>query len=152
MLTITRRFEWDAAHRLPDHEGQCRGLHGHRYKADVTITAPKTDEMGRVVDFALIKMSIGKWIDNNWDHTTIVKKSDDELWDFCMHQSEATGVKGPYGMDEAPTAEAMAQHLARICQEILHRAAMVDGLPHTLAVTKVVVYETPNCWAEFTPA
>lgn len=151
MLTITRRFEWDAAHRLPDHEGQCRGLHGHRYKAEITIEAPETDEMGRIVDFALVKMSIGTWIDRNWDHTTIVKRSDDDLWAFCMQQSESLGVKGPYGMNEAPTAEAMARHLADICQQIVNRSSILDHVKSQLLVTRVVLYETPNCWATYEP-
>lgn len=149
MLTITRLFEWDAAHRLPDHEGQCRALHGHRYKAEITIQAPETDEMGRIVDFGLVKLSIGKWIDRYWDHTTIVKKSDDDLWDFCRRQSESLGVKPPYPMKEAPTAEAMAQHLAAICQEIVNRSAILDHVKSSLVVIKVVLYETPNCWATY---
>lgn len=30
-MLITRRLEFDAGHRIPDHQSQCRYLHGHRY-------------------------------------------------------------------------------------------------------------------------
>ena len=29
MLTITRKLEFDAGHRIPDHKSQCRNLHGY---------------------------------------------------------------------------------------------------------------------------
>ena len=38
MLTITRKLEFDAGHRIPDHKSQCRNLHGHRYTLEITLT------------------------------------------------------------------------------------------------------------------
>ncbi|HCX34237.1 MAG TPA: 6-carboxytetrahydropterin synthase QueD, partial [Rhodocyclaceae bacterium] len=29
-MRITRRLEFDAGHRIPDHLSRCRHLHGHR--------------------------------------------------------------------------------------------------------------------------
>ena len=37
MLTITRKLEFDAGHRIPDHTSQCRNLHGHRYTVEITL-------------------------------------------------------------------------------------------------------------------
>ena len=37
MLTITRKLEFDAGHRIPDHNSQCRNLHGHRYTLLITL-------------------------------------------------------------------------------------------------------------------
>ena len=31
MITCTRRIEFDAAHRILNHESKCKMLHGHRY-------------------------------------------------------------------------------------------------------------------------
>lgn len=53
--TITKIFRFDAAHSLPQHEGLCRNIHGHGYKAEVTVqgglqqTGPA---QGMVMDFA----------------------------------------------------------------------------------------------------
>ena len=57
MLTITRRFEFEAAHYLPNHLGKCRQIHGHSYKMDVTIAGSicndeKSPRMGMLIDFA----------------------------------------------------------------------------------------------------
>ena len=37
-MLITRRLEFDAGHRIPDHKSQCRHLHGHRYAIEVTLS------------------------------------------------------------------------------------------------------------------
>lgn len=35
-MLITRRLEFDAGQRIPDHKSQCRHLHGHRYALEIT--------------------------------------------------------------------------------------------------------------------
>ena len=37
-MLITRRLEFDAGHRIPDHRSQCRHLHGHRYVLEITLS------------------------------------------------------------------------------------------------------------------
>ena len=37
-MRITRRLEFDAGHRNPDHRSQCRHLHGHRYAMEITLS------------------------------------------------------------------------------------------------------------------
>ena len=37
-VRITRRLEFDAGHRIPNHASQCRHLHGHRYAIEVTLS------------------------------------------------------------------------------------------------------------------
>ena len=36
-MLITRRLEFDSGHRIPDHQSQCRHLHGHRYAIEITL-------------------------------------------------------------------------------------------------------------------
>ena len=36
-MRITRRLEFDSGHRIPDHQSQCRHLHGHRYAIEITL-------------------------------------------------------------------------------------------------------------------
>ncbi|MDR1661543.1 MAG: 6-carboxytetrahydropterin synthase, partial [Azoarcus sp.] len=59
-MRITRRIEFDAGHRIPDHVGQCRNLHGHRYALEISfggdiIDAPGCAVNGMVMDFSEIK-------------------------------------------------------------------------------------------------
>ena len=55
MITSSRRLEWDAIHRIPLHESKCKAFHGHRYAAEVTCVKDGLDNVGRVVDFSVIK-------------------------------------------------------------------------------------------------
>src|SRR6185436_17614711 len=75
MISCTRRIEWDAMHRIPRHESVCKAYHGHRYSADITCEAP-LDELGRVVDFGVIRDRVGGWIQARWDHTAILMEGD----------------------------------------------------------------------------
>ena len=53
--TITKRFDFDAAHHLPKlpFNHKCRHMHGHTYRVDVICRGP-LDERGFVVDYAEI--------------------------------------------------------------------------------------------------
>lgn len=53
--SISRDFQFAAAHRIPDHPGKCRHLHGHNYRVRVFLQASRLDELGMVVDFAKLK-------------------------------------------------------------------------------------------------
>lgn len=163
---ITRKLEWDAGHRVLGHEGKCAHLHGHRYVAEVSVAANGLDELGRVVDFSVVKEVLGKWIDDNWDHNMMLHPNDplcqlqgDKLEGFhsggtvAGHVSlaptflaELFGVgKKPYIMPvgcENPTAENIAVVLFRQATRIL---------PKNLQVVQIRVYETPNCWADACP-
>lgn len=136
MNIITRRLEWDAGHRIVGHEGKCKNLHGHRYVAELSYSAPGLDSLGRVVDFSFIKDTIGKWIDDNWDHNMI-------LWDqdpiFLEENISKIIGRDPFVMSCQPTAENMASYLMDVCQ---------SKCPKHLHVHNVRIYETPNCWAD----
>ena len=62
MVRITRRLEIDSGHRLMKHEGKCRNYHGHRYVFEATVEGPGLDEVGRIVDFSVIKERLGGWL------------------------------------------------------------------------------------------
>lgn len=134
-LTITKTFEWDGAHRLFKHKGKCRNIHGHRYRAEFTITSKKVDDLGMIVDFGDLKTTIGEWIDNNWDHALL-------LWDQDEIVTLFTGYCFRIFLcSQNPTAEWMARYL-------LANTAML--LPRHLKVVSVRVYETPTSFAEVT--
>ena len=79
MLEITKKIEFDYGHRVLGHEGKCCYLHGHRGVAEVTVCAVDdggVDDLGRVVDFGVVKEVIGGWIDEKWDHNFLLHKDD----------------------------------------------------------------------------
>lgn len=140
LISITRSLEWDAAHRVLRHESKCGTLHGHRYKALLTFTAPELDACGRVIDFGVVKERVGGWIDDNWDHTTICNIADVDLVEFTRTDHHTNDKRAPYIIDGEPTAENIAQELLAIAQGLLADTGV--------AVTCVEVFETPNCSAK----
>ena len=79
MIFATRKLHFDAAHRVMQHESKCKYLHGHRYVVEATFEAAQLDDLGRVVDFGVIKERLGQWLDAHWDHATILYQKDKEL-------------------------------------------------------------------------
>ena len=105
MIVCTRRIEWDAMHRIPLHESKCKAFHGHRYAAEITCVADQLDNLGRVIDFGVIKSKVGTWIDEHWDHTAILMKGDDDPAIQILAQSNAAHGRPVYWLDQHPTAE-----------------------------------------------
>ena len=145
MISITRKFGFDAGHRVLGHEGKCRHLHGHRYTAEVTVTALGLDALSRVVDFGEVKQLIGEWIDNNWDHNLILNSADPILTRLSQSDQEAI-LQGrvPYILahGQNPTAEVLAEVLGRRAGTLLYGGG--------LTVIGVRLWETPNCYADWT--
>lgn len=139
MITVTRRLEWDAMHRIPLHESKCRAFHGHRYAAEITCTAPQLDDLGRVVDFGVIKQLVGTWIDDHWDHTAILMQGDEEAGPLA--EANARLGRPVYWLAVHPTAENVVAELAVVAQRLLD--------PTGVTVERIRLWETPNGSAEW---
>ncbi len=136
-ITCTRRVEFDAAHRVAGHENKCKYLHGHRYVVEATFTAKELDKLGRVVDFGVARKVLGGWIDENWDHNTILSRKDKKLGDLI---EKSTG-QSVYYIDGSPTAENIAAYLlAEVCPKLFKSSSF--------KCTQIKIWETPNCSAE----
>ena len=133
MITITRILEFDAGHRLKNHESKCWNVHGHRYKCEVTCAAEKLDGVGRVIDFGKVKEILGGWLDEHWDHGFIYEEGD-AIGDAIKNSGSKV-----YVMDCPPTAENMAS--------LFHKKAS-QLLGFDLEVTNIRLWETPNCYAD----
>ena len=87
MLTITRKLEFDAGHRIPDHKSQCRNLHGHRYTLEITLTGAVIEvegnsDNGMIMDFSDIKSLAKEHLVDVWDHAFLVYQKDDVVRNF----------------------------------------------------------------------
>lgn len=117
--TIAKRYSFDAAHHLPDHDGKCRRLHGHTYGVEVVLEGEIRDEPGHpkngmVVDYGEVD-DVLKPVLATLDHQ-----------DLNQLISLANG---------PTTAENIALWLARLLR---------DQLP---GLREVRVSETPSTWA-----
>jgi len=147
-MKITRRCTFDAAHRLPSHEGKCRRLHGHHYVVDVTIEGPispptAASDEGMVMDFSAIDVILDQFV-RRFDHQTLLYFNDPlfivlqmdevrELFSTDVQERELADGNQPFGilgMEFVPTAECLAQYFLDMLTE------------QHVGVTEVTVYET----------
>lgn len=144
MLTITRKLEFDAGHRIPDHSSQCKNLHGHRYTLQITLTGEVVEhdgesDNGMIMDFGDIKSLANQHLVNLWDHAFIVYEKDFLVRNFL---EKLPGHKTVI-IDRVPTVENLAKIAFDILKEVYH-----NRFGRVLELKKVTLYETPNCWAE----
>lgn len=136
MFRATKEFKWDMAHRLPTHWGKCFNVHWHTYKALITIQWENLQkewvETWMIKDFSNFK-PIKEWIDENRDHS-YVGVAGDEVLEFLREKGYRT-----FEMNTNPTAENMSSLLYQKAKELL------GGVE----VNKVVIYETPTSFAEY---
>lgn len=143
-MQITRRLEFDAGHRIPNHNSQCKHLHGHRYAIEITlsgdvITLEGVSEQGMVMDFSDVKRIAKEQVVDAWDHAFLVYKGDRAVLDFLNTMPGHKTVV----LDVVPTAE----NLALIAFNVLN-GAYRDTYGNHLRLERVRIYETPNNWAD----
>ncbi len=135
-MDITKELKWDMAHRLPNHQWKCFNVHGHTYKALITVTGKIQSwnaEDGMVMDFWWFNI-IKQWIDENRDHS-YVGRNDDEILQFLKEKWFRT-----YEFNFSPTAENMSMFLFDKIELLL---PMVN-------VKSVTIYETPTSFSTYT--
>lgn len=143
-MIITRRLEFDAGHRIPDHRSLCRNLHGHRYALEVTVRGDVTrmdgdPRNGMVLDFSEVKTLMQRHVTDCWDHAFLVYAGDRQILDFLETLPDHRTVV----LDVIPTAENLAQKAFDLLEP--HINSLCDK---ALTLENVRIYETPNCWAD----
>jgi 6-pyruvoyltetrahydropterin/6-carboxytetrahydropterin synthase len=106
-VIVRRRFEFEAAHRLPRHPGKCREMHGHSYGLVVAVDGPVDPHSGMVIDFSDLAQVVRSEVLAKLDHG-------------CMND-----------LTDNPTAEEMAvwiwsrlePKLAGLCEIELHETS-----------------------------
>ena len=136
-MKIAKRFRWEAAHRLPWHEGLCRNLHGHSYRMVVELEG-EPDARGMVLDFQHLKQALAPLIEA-WDHAMLVAETDAAL----MAVATQTGWKHAV-LPFDTTAENLCDYVAGYLCE--HAAEMLRA--HRISRVRVRLSETETCYAE----
>jgi 6-pyruvoyltetrahydropterin/6-carboxytetrahydropterin synthase len=135
MLTrIAKDFRWEMAHRLPEHDGGCRNVHGHSYRLWVEI-AGEPQANGMVLDYFDLKKLVDPMI-AEIDHAFLCDRSDKVICDFMAH----SGLKAVY-VDWPSTAE-------NICRWFFERITKTLGPMKHLSELRVRIQETERTYAE----
>jgi 6-pyruvoyltetrahydropterin/6-carboxytetrahydropterin synthase len=144
LITITRRLEFDAGHRIPNHGNQCRHLHGHRYALEITVSGDivagaGAPDQAMVVDFSEVKSVARRAVVDDWDHAFLVWKDDRPVVDFLATLPGHRTVE----FDQPPTAEHLAE--TAFCRL---GPALSARFGDRVRLVGVRLYETPNAWAD----
>ena len=92
MISITKKFKFDAAHRLPYYDGACNRLHGHSFKLEVEVTGQVQDQgpkTGMIMDFTDLKRMVNTVILCKVDHTDLNDEyinptAENMIYDFAV--------------------------------------------------------------------
>ena len=103
MFTITKEVYFCYGHRLMNHQGKCRNLHGHSVKASVTIKQKELNDQSMVCDFSDVRDCVEQYIDLNLDHNFLLHK-DDSIIPLLIQNKERY-----LALDEHPTAEVLSK-------------------------------------------
>jgi len=131
MYTVIREIHFSYGHRLVGHQGKCRHVHGHNGRVQIEVASDKLDALGMVIDFSEISRTIGKWIDENFDHVLILWEKD-PLVPVLTERGEKILI-----VAENPTAEYLARRIFEEARKM------------KLPVARVVVWETNDSCASF---
>ena len=142
-MRIGKVIQWDMGHRVLNHRSVCRGLHGHRYKAEICVEGNLVEEEdaseeGMVIDFADIKKTAQKFIQDELDHAFMVWDKDEELLDFFK---KSKGHK-PVIVPLTPTAENVAAYIYANLKD-----KFADVFNTGLRLHSIKLWETPTSYA-----
>ena len=82
-ITLKKEFTFEAAHKLPHHDGKCQRLHGHSWKMRVvvegTLLQMNGPKQGMLTDYAelsaIVKPVVEKYLDHHYLNETLKMES-----------------------------------------------------------------------------
>ena len=132
-MKIAKEFRWEMGHRLSDHFGQCKNIHGHSYKMMVELEG-EIDSNGMIIDYYILKEII-KPIVEKLDHSFMVNKNDGVVLEFLEKLNSKKVI-----VDFDSTVENITRYL-------IDEIKKAD-LPSNVKGIKVRVCESPDDYAE----
>lgn len=118
---LEKQIFFEAAHRLPHHDGKCRRLHGHSWKGKLILEGDRLDErgpkQGMLLDFGEVSSAVKPLVENYLDH---------------QYLNDTTGL-------ESPTSELLAKWIYDKMRPLLPLLVAVE------------IYETCTSGCEYRP-
>lgn len=140
MMKVSKSIRWEMAHRLTSKEaGKCSNIHGHSYRAEVTVSGPVDPQTGMVMNFSRFT-ELRDWINRDFDHILMLSTSD-PLVKVLVDRQVVRCVVGE------PTAENIARTLYTMATNLFCEGN--KPLDEDVRVHSVKVWETDTCVAEY---
>ena len=140
-IRLTKKFNFEMAHALWNHDGSCRNVHGHSYKLNITVIGePDTEKSsprnGMVVDFSEFKNWVKSEIIDDLDHCFVVS-SDADVSSLKKIDQMFEKLKV---VDFQPTCENLLIYMADIIKA---------RIPANIGLYSLKLSETPTSFAEW---
>lgn len=137
MITAERYHDISCGHRVVGHENKCKHLHGHNYRFHFKVSANELDSIGRVLDFSVIKSKLCMWLEDNFDHKTLIWEHDPILPDLKKIVPDDIVVT-----EFNPTAENIAKY-------IVEKVAVEQLAGTQCVLIECKIEETRKCSATY---
>lgn len=157
--TIGKQFTFHASHKLPNHNGQCRRLHGHSYVLEVLVTgrvkqAGRTEsDEGMVMDFDVLKGIYEKWIEPLVEHQYLNERLTEDEMRIALNKDHS--FPDMPQLPQAPNGEPLTtcENLAEWMREIFQIKISEPYSPSSMTIPQVCVklWETPTSYAKVGP-
>lgn len=135
IIKAVRYHDFSYGHTVYEHESACANIHGHNGRVYFHCEAETLDEVGRVIDFSVIKSTLCQWIEDNWDHKFLVYEKDPRA--KPLKELDPTVVIVSFN----PTAENMGLYLLnKVGPSLLQQFKGIR-------LTEVEFFETRKCSA-----
>lgn len=135
-MKITKIYSVESSHRVPGATTtRCRGLHGHSYKIEISLSGSPLNNACMVLDFSVLKDAIKPFIDS-FDHCELLCDTDDEEYVKFMKNHCQRWISAPFNW----SCEMMSLMIFRFCQHIIQHTEFTNG--ENPEVTEVTVWET----------
>ncbi len=115
---ISKEFRFEAAHKLPHHDGKCQRLHGHSWIGRVYIKGNKLHEtgtkQGMIIDYGDIKTYLKPLLENYLDHhylnetTGLLNPTSEAIAKWIFERLEEQGLPGLYSVEIRETCTSSA--------------------------------------------
>lgn len=132
-MKIAKEFTWEMGHRLPEHFGNCKNIHGHSYKMTVELEG-ELDKNGMVLDYYDLKKVINPIVEK-LDHAFLVYEEDKEVIEFLDK------------LNSKKVAVSFQSTVENICKYFLNEIKSAS-LPSNIRKIKVRICESPDDYAE----
>lgn len=173
--TVIVSHEICAGHRVVGHESKCRHLHGHNYKFHFKV-APKgipvdmeypegfpgklynpgkLDDVGRVIDFSVVKTTLCQWLEDNWDHKFLHWENDtlieglssivgleDRCGEHISAREQLNFLDSLVSLPFNPTAENLAAYMVNVIG-----SQLLDE--HGVQLVECTIEETSKCHVNY---
>jgi len=143
-MIIRKQFKFEGAHIVRNcSSDRCKfSLHGHSYIVEVFFTGKGLDNGQMIMDFGLMKSTIGDFVDS-FDHAySMWDKESDDFKDF-IHTNSARYIEMPV----SPSAEAYSLMMFKVIDAIVKNTKFNNG-EQDVELYAVRVHETATGYAE----